>query len=211
MINELDELARKYGTDKMCNVSDEKQYHGYTIAYYDLLRDYKNKPVNLLEMGVREGWSHLMWYDFFLLGNIYGLDNFSDPLTKDVSCDRIKIAKGSQDDGDLLDDLFDGISLDIIIDDASHYCAPQQKSFYYLWSHLSFGGFYFIEDIATSFDPKFLEFEDFGCSTVGWVQTMITKNPHSYYIPSKELLRIQKEIQFIQAFGELLLIKKVSK
>jgi hypothetical protein len=98
-MNDLDILARKYGTDKRTNDPGQPQmYHGYVEKYYELFKANRNINTSILEIGVREGWSHRMWYDFFPNATIYGIDNFDDSIYKsinfkkeDLENDRIKI------------------------------------------------------------------------------------------------------------------------
>ena len=106
-MNNLDYLARKYGTDKRTNNPGEKLYHGYTVLYQSLFENMRNSCKNLLEIGVREGWSHKMWHDYFPKATIYGIDNFSDSVysenpdiknIKNIENDRIKIFVGDQAD-----------------------------------------------------------------------------------------------------------------
>jgi hypothetical protein len=207
-MNDLDIIARFYGTDKRTNDADQDIYHGYTDIYYEYLKDKRLEYKNVLEIGVREGWSHLMWMDFFPLAMIYGVDNFSEPICRDVSCDRIKIIKGDQSDKDLLNKEFRDIIFDMIVDDGSHKSWHQQKTFTYLWSKLKSGGYYFIEDLLTSHIREFREFEDWNSSTVGWLESLFTSKPHSYYMKDYEIKVFMYQIKNIHIIGELAIIEK---
>jgi hypothetical protein len=211
MINELDELARKFGTDKMCNLSGENIYHSYTSKYYELLKDWKNDKFNLLEIGIQDAKSHRMWHDFFVNAQIYGIDLQLPLLTNLEAYDRLHLIKCDQSDGGLLEDLFNRISFKVIVDDGSHNCWDQMKSFYYLWNKLEFGGLYFIEDIACAFDRRFREFDDWGSSTIAWLQSMATEEPKSYYIPTETLKEFREEMEYIHQNNELIIIKKKEK
>jgi hypothetical protein len=150
IMNELDILARKYGTDKRTNDEGENIYHGYVDIYYKLLSGYKDDVEHLLELGVREGWSHLMWHDYFQNAIIYGVDNLADVQNGDLKHlenDRIKMFVGDCTDKDFLDESFDGITFDIIIDDASHKIEDQVLSYKHLFPKLCSDGMYFIEDV----------------------------------------------------------------
>ena len=122
--NDLELLARKYGTDKRTNDAGQNIYHGYTDTYYELFKDDRYDKLNILEIGVQNGFSHKMWADFFPNSMIYGIDTFEDILCKtkieDIECDRIKILKASQDDEKSINEYFKNTKFDIIIDDASH-------------------------------------------------------------------------------------------
>ena len=207
-MNDLDIIARFYGTDKRTNDVDQDIYHGYTDIYYEYLKDKRLEYKNVLEIGVREGWSHLMWMDYFPLAMIYGIDNFSEPICRDVSCHRIKIVKGDQSDKDLLNTEFRDIMFDMIIDDGSHFSWHQQKSFLYLWPKLKSGGYYFIEDLLTSYNRKFREYDDWDSSTVGWLESMLAPKPVSYYMSDSEFRNIMSQISGLRIVDELAIIKK---
>jgi trans-aconitate methyltransferase len=211
-VNELDILAKFYGTDKQTNEPGQTIYHSYTPIYHQLLKDHIFEYENVLEIGVWDGRSHLMWKDYFPNAMIYGIDNTPEYQTdKRLDNIRIKIIIGDQAYKELLDKNFTKEQLDLIIDDGSHFSWHQQKSFYYLWDKLKFGGFYFIEDLSVSTMRQYREVEDWISSTVGWLETMNTNHPQSYYIQSSDLARIRNEIEYIKIEGELAIIKKVSK
>ena len=204
----LDDLARLYDTDKRTNDPGQFIYHGYTPTYEHFLESHREEYTNILELGVWRGGSHKMWKDYFPNAKIFGIDPFIEPDTKDVSDERITILKGSQDDKELIDNNFSDNQFDVIIDDGSHRSWHQQKSFLYLWSKLKNGGFYFIEDLAVCYLREFREFDDWNSSTSGWLESLRTNNPHSYYINDKDLKNILLEIGFIGMFGELAVIKR---
>lgn len=211
MINELDILARKYGTDKRTNDIGQNIYHGYTDIYYKYLKDKRKEYKNILEIGVREGWSHMMWYDFFPNAMIYGIDDFSDincPPKEKIENDRIKILECSQTEEKKIIDFFNGIDFDMIIDDGSHMSWHQQISFRFLFPKLKSGNYYFIEDLGVCYDRRFREYDDFRSSTVGWFQLMFNKEPFSYYIEEKEMKTILNKVESISLDGELGIIKK---
>ena len=93
--NELELLARKYGTDKRSNDDGQDIYHGYMDTYYKLFKDKKFEPLNMLEIGVQNGCSTFVWADFFPSATIYGIDDFSDINCKtkieDIESDRVKV------------------------------------------------------------------------------------------------------------------------
>ena len=207
-MNELEILARKFNTDKRTNDKDQNIYHGYTDTYYQLFANKKFEYKNILEIGVQEGRSHLMWYEFFPNTIIYGIDLGTDPLYKDISNDRIKIIIGDQSDKEIIDNNFKDIELNLIIDDGSHCSWHQQLSFKYLWPKLKSGGYYIIEDLDTCYNRKFRETDDMSSSTVYWLESIMKNEPFSYYINIDELKIIIQEIKSIVFSGELGIILK---
>ena len=203
----LEQLAVKYGTDK------QMKYHNYIPVYEKLLEPHRNIYTNILEIGVREGGSHKMWYDYFPHAMIYGVDNMSDVTVKDMSImdylcgienDRIKIYIGSQTDEALLNRHFDKEQLDLIIDDGGHHSKLHQECFKIMWPKLKQGHYYIIEDLATCYMRDFREFDDVRSSTINWLQSIMQNKFFSYYMDDS----CMKEIESVQIIGELGIIKK---
>ena len=150
----LTRLAELYWTDKTGS-------HWYTPHYMNHLRQFRNKKVKLLEIGVggysnpMEGGNSLrMWKKYFPFGKIYAIDIYDKSALQEK---RIKIYQGSQVDSEFLKKITDEIgTLDIIIDDGSHLNEHIIESFKILFPMLKDGGVYVIEDIQTSY------WEDFG-------------------------------------------------
>lgn len=124
----LQELAFMYGTDKM--------EHGYMDFYEKYL---PKNPKKILEIGVREGKSIMMWQKYFPEAEIHGMDLFQE--FDKPSIPNVKWWKGSQTDQYILEQL-DRENFDLIIDDASHVSRHQMITFFSLFN----GKHYFIED-----------------------------------------------------------------
>lgn len=60
-------IGKKHMTDKPGN--------GYTKVYYEIMKDFRDLPVNFFEIGIFFGASMRMWHDFFPNGRIFGIDN----------------------------------------------------------------------------------------------------------------------------------------
>jgi hypothetical protein len=150
-LDPLTRLAIRYGTDKFGG-------HLYTPAYYELLKDRREAPVRLLEIGVggyneaRCGGASLrMWAEFFGNGRIVGLDYNVKKLALPP---RVSVAQGSQDDIACLQRLHEAHGpFDIVIDDGSHDPMHMMASFLYLYSLMAPDGIYIIEDTQTCFVP----------------------------------------------------------
>lgn len=122
--------------------------HNYLSKIYDVyLPEYKNKPVNLLEIGVQHGGSLWLWKEYFQQGIIYGID------VKDVRAEDTKIINN------ILFILGDAYSdnivsrlpkFDIIIDDASHRLDHQKYTIESYKKLLKEDGIMIIEDIGSS-------------------------------------------------------------
>ena len=129
----------------------------------DYMRNYETyfgkltqEEIKLLELGVHEGGSLLMWRDYFRKGTIVGLD-FKKNMDQNLP-DRVKVYCGKQQDVQLLDRLAKENApsgFDIIIDDCSHFGEYTRASFWHLFkNHLKPGGFYVIEDWGAAYWKK---------------------------------------------------------
>lgn len=149
--NPLVQIAIQYNSTK---ITDPECAH-YCDLYWKYFKYLKDEPIRVLEIGVKDGDSLLMWRDFFENGKIYGLEINEDPL-KDFSASRTKIIFGDQTDTGLLNEISDNYGpFNIILDDASHVCEHQKISFNYLFkSGLKYGGIYVVEDLGTSYWQK---------------------------------------------------------
>jgi hypothetical protein len=130
------------------------------VSYYRIYEaafaPWRTQDVRLLEIGVANGNSVSVWLDWFLNGQIVGLD--LDPPDLDDLGDRLHLYRGSQDDTALLDRIAEEVApdgFDIIIDDASRVGWLTAASFWHLFpNHLKSGGMYVIEDWGTGYWPN---------------------------------------------------------
>jgi len=150
---DLIKLAEIYGTDKW-------GIHFYIPHYLTHFKPFRNRKINLLEIGVggyenpkAGGESLRMWKRYFPLGKIYSIDIYDKSFNEE---NRIKIFKGSQVDELFLKEMLNEISpLDLIIDDGSHINSHVIESFKILFPFLKEGGIYVIEDTQTSYWPDY--------------------------------------------------------
>ncbi len=128
----------------------------YFEIYEKHFSKFRNRNVNLLEIGVGHGGSLQMWKGYFdSKSKIIGLDTSVE--CKSYEEDQIEIEIGSQYDLCILENLVSKYkSFDIIIDDGSHVNEHMTFTFNHLFKYLNEGGVYLIEDIHTSY------FQDYG-------------------------------------------------
>lgn len=215
-MSNLSGLARKYKSDKF-------GAHFYTPIYEKYMREKKNTKVNILEIGVG-GWSHKkgysdpfkggeslkMWRDYFKNGKVYGLDIFKKELNLG---NRVKIFQGSQDDRRILSKIIkQSGKLDYIVDDGSHLYKDVVFSFNYLFNNLKNGGFYFIEDIQTSYlrefggDGFYLQNKN---TIINYFKEIIDKINHKEIEnPFYEIDEIAKNVTEVHFYHNLIVIKK---
>jgi glycosyltransferase involved in cell wall biosynthesis len=142
----IEKIAIKQFAKKGMRATDKYWKHNYTHLYDKYLNGYK--PLNILEIGVKQGSSLLMWKKAFPKATISGID------IKDVSNKRIlkrhkdlKLYLGNQADTKFLEKVAEKGKFDLIVDDGSHQPNDQYISLEFLWPHVSKGGFYVIEDL----------------------------------------------------------------
>ena len=132
----LTEIANEIKSDKGNKFYDR---HFYTRVYRDLFDPFKDKPIRLLEIGLRHphgGRCSLdIWRRYFSRAEIVGMD--IDPIRGAVQGDS-----GNREDLAKV-----GSAFDIIIDDASHASEHQQTALGYLSQCMKPGGVYCIEDL----------------------------------------------------------------
>lgn len=125
----------------------------YLPVYESYLGAFRDKPFTLLELGVAQGASLMMWATNFPKATIVGLD-IRLP-TRDNWPANVHLYQGDQTDSSLLGRIAHEhapLGFDIIIDDASHIGDLTCLSLDCLYrTHLAHGGLYFIEDWGTGY------------------------------------------------------------
>jgi predicted O-methyltransferase YrrM len=142
----LAELQKKYDADKL---DSDLAMHCLDV-YEQFFNAIRERPMKILEIGVHKGGSLRMWAEYFPNSRITGVD--IDPDCKRNYGDRIQVVIGDQADRDFLNKLG---TFDIIVDDGGHTMVQQKTSLDVLWGHLHPGGVYVLEDLETSYWPKF--------------------------------------------------------
>ncbi len=148
--DKLTRLANQYGTDKG---NQEFGRHYYTRVYHQLFAPLRDRPITLLEIGLRHPDEHRdsvvapslrMWRDYFPYARLIGFDiaDFSN-----VSLPNCRILQGDMSSRENLSHLFALGPFDIVIDDGSHASTHQQIALACLFPYVTPGGFYFIEDL----------------------------------------------------------------
>ena len=148
-IKNLTSIAELYKTDKL--------EHGYTNIYEKYFESIRNQKLRVLEIGIADGKSLLMWSDYFKNSTIIGVDIHKiDIEEKKLDRNNIKVHQGSQSDDKFINDIITQYkNFDIIIDDGSHLKKDVIKSFHLLFPQLNNDGLYVVEDMQTSYNHFF--------------------------------------------------------
>ena len=128
----------------------EKLGQDYLPIYDGYFSPFRDKQINLFEIGIQFGVSLRLWEQYFPKANIIGLD--INPRCTNCAGDRRKVYIGSQTDDDILKKIAsENNPISVIIDDGSHVWAHQTNTFLTAFPLIEPGGLYFIEDLHTSY------------------------------------------------------------
>lgn len=141
---DLLEISKKYITDKTKK--------DFIHLYKNYFETFRNKKLNLLEIGIDKGNSLRLWREFFTNANIIGIDIEK----KDFTIDGVDFFIGDQSNLNFLKTVINEYkTFDIIIDDGSHFTKHIITSFNILFPYLNEDGMYIVEDLQTSYIPRY--------------------------------------------------------
>ena len=132
-----------------------KWHHYFEIYHRHFERFRGTKPV-VLEFGVSQGGSLRMWRDYFGRGTkIYGAD--IHPRSRELEERNTRIFVGDQEDRTFLREIADEIGrpIDVVIEDGGHFPRQQIHTFEEIYPRMSPDGCFLIEDLHTSYWPKY--------------------------------------------------------
>ena len=133
----LKQICSVYNTDKNC-------LHSYVDEVYeDLFRDTRHSVKKLLEIGVENGGSILMWKDYFSNAVISGIDNKECPQINNR--DRIEFILGNAYDYKISDQFHK--DFDVIIEDGPHTLESMTFVIKEYLNKINQNGILIIEDI----------------------------------------------------------------
>lgn len=128
----------------------DKWVHYFPI-YDRYFRNFRNKNVTFLEIGVQNGGSLQMWKDYFgASAKIIGVD--IEEECRRFADDQITVEIGSQEDTGFWEYIKSKYPrVDILLDDGGHTMNQQIVTYNEMFTHLSDGGIYLCEDLHTSY------------------------------------------------------------
>ena len=138
-------LSILYDTDK------GPKLHYFTGHYREAFAPTRTEPITLLEIGIHRGGSLQMWRSTSQRPASVGIDL----KLPDLEIPGAEMHIGNQADPVFLASLVSRYGgFDIVIDDGSHIASHIAASFNVLFDALRPGGWYVIEDLATSYWPS---------------------------------------------------------
>jgi SAM-dependent methyltransferase len=128
----------------------------YTKVYEKYFTDIREDTLNIVEIGIKDGDSLLLWERYFPNATIYGADINPDSVNAHNNwADHERINTFLLDQGNITDhrNFISTIAepIDIVIDDGGHKMAHQILSFKELFPVLKPGGLFIVEDLCTSY------------------------------------------------------------
>ena len=145
--------------------TDRGGWRGYDRVYSKYFKKLRTEKLNIMEIGIKEGYGIYAWQRYFTNSTIYGIDNDwhsgiiyqRNELKKNH--ELFKKARLYNIDSTKEDNWieFYGKKFDIIIDDGDHHPLTQIKTFECAWKYLKSGGLYFIEDIGHRYNKENIE------------------------------------------------------
>jgi len=160
----LDNIFINFNTDKGTSVvwNDKRvDTHGYSIYYEKYLKEFKDKEINILEIGSHEGRAIASFYYYFPNSKLYGANN--NPFQIKFYSKRIKSIFVDVASIKILTNLSKhyNFDFDLIIDDASHNLRDILITLSIFFKKLKKRGVYVIEDISQlNYVPELNQFND---------------------------------------------------
>jgi hypothetical protein len=143
---DLDAIGILEGVDKSSLRGDISCSWDYLRHYDAFFHEFKNKPINVIEIGVANGASLNVWLRYFDCARIVGID--IEPSCARFAKGRAEVRIGSQADPEFLRSVAADRPPTIVIDDGSHMSAHMIGTFETLFPLLAPGGVYVIEDVV---------------------------------------------------------------
>jgi len=134
--------------------SDKGDVHSYLPIYEEILAPYRGTHGNILEIGLFKGDSFRMWERYYCPDTRhYGIDCDLQPhggladLRPFILEGHERILIMDAANKNKVDQEFEGISFDVIIEDAGHDISQQVEIYNAFKNKIAKGGIYIIEDI----------------------------------------------------------------
>jgi hypothetical protein len=126
------------------------RWHHYIPIYAQHFARFRDRPINLLEIGVQYGGGLHMWHEYFHPeSKIFGVD--INPHCAKPELPNVKVFIGDQANPGFLFGLLQHLPrLDIVIDDGGHTMDQQITAFTSIYNQMAPDGIYLVEDTHTS-------------------------------------------------------------
>lgn len=131
--------------------SDKGDVHSYLEVYEEILEPYRHTANSVLEIGLFNGASLLLWEKYFTKATVWGVDSSETPHDgmadlRPLLKDHNILILDAEDERQVFPFFFNQ-RFDVIIEDAGHHVEQQWKIYTIFRNFLAPGGIYIIEDI----------------------------------------------------------------
>lgn len=186
------------------------KWRHYFGIYDQHFARYRGQPLVMVEFGVSQGGSLRMWRHYFgPAARIVGVD--INPLCKQFEAPGIEIVIGDQGDKAFLADLAARLpAIDIVLDDGGHTMKQQIFTFEALFEKVAANGLYVVEDMHTSYWPKFGGGLGKGGSFVEYAKGFIDKL-HEWHLPgmpAAEVGPFARSVHGLHFYDSVLVVEK---
>lgn len=158
LVDKPEELSDLFRERAMVQGTDKTTTHRYQYMYAKYLLPVRHREIKLLEIGLGcdtewgAGHSVDLWHELLPRMTYYSIELDSSCAMKFVPRLGNRQFIGSQDDPHFLQRVVNSTgTVDVVIDDGSHYSQHQRATFSYLWFFVKPGGIYVIEDLQCAF------------------------------------------------------------
>ena len=131
------------------NISDKGTQHDYIETYYaNEFNDIKYKELRLVEIGIGDGYSLVLWREWFTKAEIFAIELYPYAYQHDVPFEiegATSIFKNAYTQETL--DMFEDNTIDYLIDDGSHSFEHQIYCIEHWLAKIKNGGKLVIEDV----------------------------------------------------------------
>lgn len=189
--------------------------NSYFDIYESIFKEFRNKPITFVEVGIFGGGSLFMWKKYFHpKSRIIGID--LNPKSKDYEKYGFEIFIGDQEDENFWKKFYKKVGkVDIVLDDGGHTDPQQIQTLISAINNIKQNGLIVIEDVHTSY------FTEFGNpsknSFVNYSKKIVDLINSRYFSLSKSLnntnkiSRLLKKNIYSITFHESLIAFKISK
>jgi len=206
----LEKFFKKTKNNKYFNSTTYSIKSDFLKIYDFYFNPFKKKKINILEIGIDTGNSLKFWKNYFSnSSNIIGLD-----IKKyDFKNKNIFTFQGRQEDTFFLSQIIKKFKkFDIIIDDGSHNCKDIIKSFNYLFNYLTYDGIYIVEDLQTSYFPRYngsrINLKK-NHTTMNFLKNLTDSINYEHFdLPFTKTSIYDGEIKFVHFFQNVAIVKK---
>jgi len=195
-MNELTDLANKFGSDKGTSHHQALDYMPLYEQYFHLHGFHKDSHLKILEIGTNKGASLRVWAEYFINAKVVGIDittKYEDEvLLNHPNISHLVVDQGNRHD---LHDFLRSEKFDIIIDDGSHEQYDQQVSLGYLFHNLNKNGLYVIEDLITG--ENWWDHNTYNKKRIKTTKSVVRELEQTFHLESSAML--EDEISYIKA------------